>query len=121
MPTYQYKCEKCGHELEIFQRMSDLSLTICPNCDSASLERVISVGGGFVLKGNGFYNTDYKNAPAPAKPIAQSSTTDAAKPAPVSTKDTVSASPQTNDSATSSKPSEVKTETKPTPKTEKST
>ena len=71
MPTYQYRCKNCGNELEIVQKMSDDSLTLCPECETESFERVISASGGFVLKGSGFYKTDYgsgKPAPAPAAP-----------------------------------------------------
>lgn len=59
MPTYQYRCKSCGFENEVFQRMSDASLTTCTQCGEESLERVISAEGGFVLKGSGFYSTDY--------------------------------------------------------------
>lgn len=59
MPTYHYRCNKCGHEEDIFQRMTDDSLTKCTKCGAEAFERVISAGGGFVLKGSGFYSTDY--------------------------------------------------------------
>jgi putative FmdB family regulatory protein len=69
MPTYQYRCSNCGNELEIVQKMSDASLTLCPKCETESFERVISASGGFVLKGSGFYKTDYGSGkPAPAAP-----------------------------------------------------
>ena len=71
MPTYQYRCSNCGNELEIVQKMSDDSLTICPKCEKETFERVITAEGGFVLKGSGFYKTDYakgKPAAAPAAP-----------------------------------------------------
>ncbi|NTW52868.1 MAG: zinc ribbon domain-containing protein [Chlorobiaceae bacterium] len=66
MPTYQYRCNSCGFEYEVFQRMSDPSLTTCTECGKETFERVISAEGGFVLKGSGFYGTDYcgsKSAP----------------------------------------------------------
>ena len=72
MPTYQYRCKNCGNELEIVQKMSDNSLTRCPKCEEETFERVISAEGGFVLKGSGFYKTDYKPTSAPA-PCATSS------------------------------------------------
>ncbi|NMW22367.1 MAG: zinc ribbon domain-containing protein [Chlorobiaceae bacterium] len=71
MPTYQYRCNNCGNELEIVQKMSDKTLTICPECEKESFERVITGEGGFVLKGSGFYKTDYnpsKKESAPAAP-----------------------------------------------------
>ncbi|NTV46170.1 MAG: zinc ribbon domain-containing protein [Chlorobiales bacterium] len=68
MPTYQYRCSSCGHELEVLQGMNDPVLTECKNCGTQELKRVITAGGGFVLKGSGFYNTDYKNNSKPALP-----------------------------------------------------
>ncbi|MEI6639878.1 MAG: zinc ribbon domain-containing protein [Chlorobium sp.] len=68
MPTYQYRCTSCGNELEIVQKISDNSLTICPKCEKESFERVISAEGGFVLKGSGFYKTDYNSSKPPAAP-----------------------------------------------------
>jgi putative FmdB family regulatory protein len=61
MPTYEYKCPKCGHAYESFQKMSDKTLAKCPNCGTRG-RRVISGGGGIVFKGSGFYETDYKRA-----------------------------------------------------------
>ncbi len=68
MPTYQYRCKSCGNELEIVQKMSDSSLTVCPKCEKESFERVITAEGGFVLKGSGFYKTDYNSSKPPAAP-----------------------------------------------------
>ncbi len=68
MPTYQYRCKSCGNELEIVQKISDNSLTICPKCEKESFERVITAEGGFVLKGSGFYKTDYNSSKPPAAP-----------------------------------------------------
>lgn len=59
MPTYQYRCKQCGCEKEVFQRMTDDALTTCPECSAEEFERVISAEGGFLLKGAGFYKTDY--------------------------------------------------------------
>lgn len=59
MPTYQYRCNSCGFETEVFQRMTESALTTCTQCGKESFERVISAEGGFVLKGSGFYSTDY--------------------------------------------------------------
>ena len=64
MPTYQYRCKQCGCEKEVFQRMGDDVLTTCPECNAEEYERVISAEGGFLLKGSGFHNTDYKKKSA---------------------------------------------------------
>jgi putative FmdB family regulatory protein len=67
MPTYEYVCAKCGHELEAFQSMKDAPLTRCPACRKAGLKRKIGGGAGLIFKGSGFYITDYKKKPAEKK------------------------------------------------------
>ncbi|OOH38849.1 FmdB family transcriptional regulator, partial [Pseudomonas aeruginosa] len=44
MPTYQYQCNDCGRDLEVVQRFSDPSLTICPSCEG-DLRKVFSAVG----------------------------------------------------------------------------
>ncbi|HPC35278.1 MAG TPA: zinc ribbon domain-containing protein [Candidatus Marinimicrobia bacterium] len=61
MPTYEYKCEKCGYEFEQFQKMSAEPLKVCPKCGQKSLMRKISGGAGLIFKGSGFYVNDYGN------------------------------------------------------------
>jgi putative FmdB family regulatory protein len=61
MPTYEYACQSCGHDLEVFQRMSDDPLQICPECDEPALKRKIGRGAGIIFKGGGFYETDFKD------------------------------------------------------------
>lgn len=56
MPTYQYRCTSCGHDLEAVQKFSDASLTECPNC-GGPLRKVFNAVG-VVFKGSGFYRTD---------------------------------------------------------------
>lgn len=60
MPTYEYKCKECEHGFEIVQRMSDDKLTTCPECGKESLTKVISAHA-FHLKGEGWYETDFKH------------------------------------------------------------
>lgn len=57
MPTYEYKCAKCG-KFDAFQKISDEPLQTCPTCGGAVV-RVISGGTGIIFKGTGFYTTDY--------------------------------------------------------------
>lgn len=70
MPTYEYKCRNCGKEFEIVQRITEPSLTVCPDeqC-SGEVYRKISKNIGLVFNGSGFYLTDYvhKNDKAPTK------------------------------------------------------
>ena len=60
MPTYIYRCNDCGHEFEVRQRMSDDSLTECPVC-SGTVRRIVG-SVGIVFKGSGFYVTDNRNS-----------------------------------------------------------
>jgi putative FmdB family regulatory protein len=60
MPTYDYRCDARGHEMEVFQSMSDDRLTECPGCGESRLRRLIGAGAGIIFKGSGFYETDYK-------------------------------------------------------------
>ena len=104
MPTYEYICEKCGHEFEIFQPISARPLKTCPEqfCSQKKwgrgrVKKKISAGAGLIFKGSGFYITDYRSKnyteaakkestpakppetkseikPAPAKPAAKADT-----------------------------------------------
>lgn len=60
MPTYDYICAKCGHEMEAFQAMKDAPLVLCPACKRRALKRQVGGGAGLIFKGSGFYITDYK-------------------------------------------------------------
>ncbi len=62
MPTYEYLCEACGHELEMFQRMTDNPARKCPHCRKMRLKRRLGTGAGIIFKGSGFYETDYRRA-----------------------------------------------------------
>ncbi len=57
MPIYEYQCQSCGHRLEALQRVSEPSLTTCPEC-GGELKRLISAPA-FQFKGSGWYVTDY--------------------------------------------------------------
>jgi putative FmdB family regulatory protein len=60
MPTYEYRCESCGHEFEKFQSITAKSLRKCPVCGKSSIKRLIGAGAGIIFKGSGFYQTDYR-------------------------------------------------------------
>lgn len=55
MPTYEYRCTKCGNKLEIMQKMSDIPLKRCENCGNDTLLRGPGGGLGFMLQGEGWY------------------------------------------------------------------
>jgi len=68
MPTYEYVCEKCGHEFEKVQSIKDGALRVCPKelCKQkkwgkGKVKRAIGAGAGLIFKGSGFYITDYRS------------------------------------------------------------
>ncbi|MDX1661860.1 MAG: FmdB family zinc ribbon protein [Gemmatimonadota bacterium] len=62
MPTYHYVCPKCDHDFDVFEKkISDRPKTRkCPACGGRA-RRQISGGAGFLFKGEGFYQTDYRS------------------------------------------------------------
>ena len=66
MPTYDYKCDSCGDQFEVFQSMNDAPLTRCSKCNGP-IRRLFS-SAGIIFKGSGFYVNDYKsNSSSPSK------------------------------------------------------
>lgn len=63
MPTYDYRCESCGHQFEYIQSMTAAPLRNCPKC-GGPVFRLIGAGAGLIFKGPGFYITDYKQKPS---------------------------------------------------------
>jgi len=61
MPTYDYRCDQCGHELEVFQSITEAPKKKCPQCGKLKLKRLLGTGAGVIFKGSGFYETDYRS------------------------------------------------------------
>jgi putative FmdB family regulatory protein len=61
MPTYDYRCDGCAHEFELFQSIKDDPIKKCPQCGKRRLRRLIGPGGAIMFKGSGFYLTDYRS------------------------------------------------------------
>jgi putative FmdB family regulatory protein len=59
MPTFDYRCQSCKHQFEVFQSITAEPLIECPVC-GGGIERMIGLGSGLIFKGSGFYETDYK-------------------------------------------------------------
>ena len=67
MPTYEYRCKACGHQLEIVQAFTDDALTRCESCGADQLRKVFgSVGISF--KGSGFYKNDSRGKSSSTTP-----------------------------------------------------
>jgi putative FmdB family regulatory protein len=60
MPTYDYRCRKCGHQFELFHGIKDDAAKRCPKCRGVA-QRVPAGGAGVLFKGSGFYVTDYRS------------------------------------------------------------
>lgn len=80
MPTYDYRCEACGHEFQVEQRISEEPINKCPSCGKKKADRMISQSkNGFILKGAGWYKDLYHK---PSSTPAKADTTTPSVPAP---------------------------------------
>ncbi|MFH0793286.1 MAG: FmdB family zinc ribbon protein [bacterium] len=67
MPTYEYQCQKCGLEFEVFHAMSAKPIRKCEKC-GGPVKRLVSSGTGLIFKGSGFYITDYARKNSTGEP-----------------------------------------------------
>ncbi len=102
MPTYQYACTECGHDLEAVQAFTDDSLTECPRCHGR-LRKVFGAVG-IVFKGSGFYRTDSRDTKAASDSNGKTDKADAAVGAAKTDSNGTSSS---DGAASSSKPSKT--------------
>jgi len=82
MPLYEYRCDACEHEFDALQKMSDEPLKDCPECEKPQLRKLVSAAG-FRLKGDGWYETDFKSGKK--RNIAESSSDKKPKPSAATT------------------------------------
>ncbi|HID77884.1 MAG TPA: zinc ribbon domain-containing protein [Planctomycetaceae bacterium] len=61
MPTYDYICDSCEHQFELFQSITESPKRKCPECGRMKLRRLIGPGAAILFKGSGFYKTDYRS------------------------------------------------------------
>lgn len=73
MPIYEYGCTACHKKIEKIQKVSDPALQKCPHCHQESLQRLISAPS-VRLKGNGWYETDFKGSHEQKKNLHTSDT-----------------------------------------------
>lgn len=62
MPTYEYKCLCCRHEFEVTQSIKDPPGAGCPECLIWCVNRLISGGTSFTLKGDGWAADNYSTS-----------------------------------------------------------
>jgi putative FmdB family regulatory protein len=110
MPTYEYHCEKCKKDFDLFQSMKDAPIATCPReqCrqktwGKGKVRRLLGTGAGLIFKGSGFYITDYRS-----EGYKQSAKNDTAPTAPAS-----------SDASASAKPADSKTPAAPATPTPK--
>ncbi len=79
MPTYEYRCERCGKTFDYFQSMNDPRLEKCilEGCEG-EVKRLLGRGAGIIFKGSGFYETDYRSDAYKSAQKAESGGGDAA-------------------------------------------
>ena len=90
MPIYEYRCDKCGKEFEAWQKFSDAPIESCESCGGHASKMISH--SSFILKGSGWYVTDYGNK--------HTSSTASTKPA---------STDSSGDSSSVTKPTETKT------------
>lgn len=103
MPTYDYHCDACDHDWELFQKITDDPEKKCPACGKKKARRLFGTGAAIMFKGSGFYETDYRSE-------SYKKGADAAKKK--------SESKESKSGETSSAAQDSKTESKPSPKSE---
>lgn len=62
MPIYEYQCTACAHQFDALQKMSEPALTDCPACEATNVLSKLLSAPNFRLKGQGWYETDFKQA-----------------------------------------------------------
>jgi putative FmdB family regulatory protein len=116
MPTYEYKCDACGHQFERFQSITAAPVKRCPECGKSKVRRLISTGAGLIFKGSGFYITDYRD-----KSYTDQAKSESGGRSGGATDSKDSKSETKSETKAESKPAETpakKAETKPAPKSE---
>ncbi|VAW88215.1 hypothetical protein MNBD_GAMMA18-2250 [hydrothermal vent metagenome] len=42
MPFYEYRCQSCGHQVEVLQKLNDMPLEECSGCGGLKMKKLIS-------------------------------------------------------------------------------
>jgi putative FmdB family regulatory protein len=79
MPTYEYECPACEATFERFQPITAKPVRRCPECGGRRVRRLLSAGGGFIFRGSGFYQTDYRSSNYQQQAKSESTSSSASK------------------------------------------
>ena len=99
MPTYDYRCDRCERTFEVRQRISEAALTTCDRC-GGPIHRLLAAAP-FILKGGGWYVTDYPSE-GRKKGIESEKTATSASPSTSSATTTSTTTTSSNSGSTSS-------------------
>jgi putative FmdB family regulatory protein len=111
MPTYDYKCESCGHRFDAWQKITDDPIAECPVCGGPVHRILYPVG--VLFKGSGFYINDSRassNGKSGADSGAEAPAAEG-KPTEAATAETKSEAK--SDSKSDAKPASAPAEAKP--------
>ena len=79
MPIYVYRCDSCGENHEVLQKVNDAPLRTCPHCGAENVRKVIAPVG-VIFKGSGFHKNDYTATSGGAKKSDSSGSTSSSTP-----------------------------------------
>jgi putative FmdB family regulatory protein len=106
MPTYEYVCRACSHRFETRQKMTDETLTTCPECGGV-IRRVL-FPAGVVFKGSGFYKTDHNGSSSVASENGNADKSEKAEPDKAGKEGETKAASESSTETSSTKTSENK-------------
>ena len=119
MPTYEYRCDKCGEHFDVFQTFAEESLKKHPGKCGGKVRRVLSPAG-IVFSGSGFYKTDNRSSSRSRAASSESKSNSSESKTSESTSNGSKGSDSKSDSKSSSKSSESSSGTKSSGETKKS-
>jgi len=100
VPTYDYRCDQCERTFEVRHRISDAALTTCDRC-GGPIHRLLAAAP-FILKGGGWYVTDYPSEGRKKGMESEKSATSASPSTSSSTSSTTTTSSNSSSSSSSS-------------------
>jgi putative FmdB family regulatory protein len=113
MPIYAYRCDACGHAVDLLRKVSDPPLSVCPACGADAFRKQVTAAG-FQLKGSGWYVTDFRGGPQASKSDGKAEAKPEAKPAAATGK-SADAAPAASAKADAPAPAKSTSAAAPTP------
>lgn len=77
MPLFDYFCEKCGENFEVYKKSVQDEQEICKRCGAPAKRRFAPVG--IIFKGSGFYKTDSRADSSASKSTETKSSSDSSE------------------------------------------